>query len=152
MKKSRRPRGIAQILRLAVIVAAVLSAATSCEHFGISIQARLILFFNDLNSSRANAASHISDSSQYKSAGTLDATWWDANFPVPGAGEQQYGMTLLEYSDPANVTGIIYGPPAFDESAIGRAAAFVMVKEGPDYLIQQLHLPASGNNPAIDIQ
>jgi hypothetical protein len=129
------------LVAFALLSLSILAALSSCDLFGISIQNRISQFVADLNSSRGNLNNDISNSSLDKSAGVLDATWWDTTFPPPGPLETQYSITLTDYSDPSNVTGTILGPQNYAPAVNIR---FVMVKDGADYFIKEIYLAGSG--------
>ena len=67
---------------------------------------------------------------------------WTTDFPIPGTlpTDIPYSITLLDYSDPANVTASIFGPTAFYTNAGGppASAVFSMVKIGSDWYIEKL--------------
>ena len=75
---------------------------------------------------------------------TMNAAWWSTNFPVPPSTDYNYGITLLDYSNPSNVVATIMGPPAFNsDTGIPRNAVFVMSREGLDWYIEQVYLDGS---------
>ncbi len=111
----------------------------SCEFLGTSITQRVDFFVTDLNlSDRSNVYLNFTDATL--DYGAIDATFWDTNFQVVGAGEQSYSIEGLDTVDPSNVTGTIYGPPAFDASGLGIPIRFVMIQDGVDWFIREIYL------------
>jgi hypothetical protein len=102
------------------------------------------MFMTTLNSSDRSTINSNFDQSLTTNLPTMDAAWWSANFPVPPDADHNYGITLLDYSDPANVVATIMGPPAFNSfTGAPRNAVLVMSKAGVDWFIERLYLDGS---------
>jgi predicted small secreted protein len=108
----------------------------ACNPLGIDISDRINAFIVELNSSDRSTISSQFDPSL---SATLSAFSWNTAFPVPLDADHQYAITLLDYSNPSNVTATMYGPPLFN-AGTGQplAAVFSMVKAGPDWYIESL--------------
>jgi hypothetical protein len=113
----------------------------SCAIAGIDTRDRLAVFVTTLNSTDRSTINSNFDQSLTANLPLMDAAWWSANFPGPTDSDHTYGITLLEYSDPANVVATIMGPPAFNlDSGYPRNAVLVMSREGLDWFIEKVYL------------
>ena len=117
---------------------------STCSPFGIDIHDRLSLFVTTLNAVDRSTINDHFDATVVAMIPTMDATWWNTNFPSPPDADHVYGITLLDYSDPANVVATLMGPPLFNLSlGTPRNAVLVMSREGADWLIARLYLDGS---------
>lgn len=115
-----------------------------CSLLGIDIHDRISMFISALNAADRSTINAQFDQSLTQNLPLMDATWWNTNFPLPLDTDHLYSITLLDYSDPANVLASMMGPPAFNSNtAVPRNAVLVMSREGPDWFIEQLYFDMS---------
>lgn len=128
----------------AASIASLVLLLGSCAIAGISTRDRVAMFINTLNSSDRSTINSNFDQSRTTLLPTMDAAWWSANFPSPPDSDRSYGITLFDYSDPANVSAAIMGPPAFNlNTGSPRNALLVMSRAGLDWFIEQVYLDGS---------
>jgi hypothetical protein len=121
-----------------------LALLVGCGPFGLDIHDRISIFAAELNASDRSSLNSNFDPALTQNLPTMDATWWNTNFPAPPDTDHAYGITLLDYSDPANVVAAIRGPPAFNlNTGVPVNAVFVMSKTGADWFIERLYLNGS---------
>jgi hypothetical protein len=131
-------------LSAAIVASILLVLLGGCSLLGIDLQDRLSLFISLLNASDRSTINAQFDQSATQNLPLMDATWWNTYFPSPPDTDHLYTITLLDYSDPANVLATIMGPPAFNSNTgVPRNAVLVMSKEGTDWFIEQLYLDMS---------
>jgi len=133
-----------RILFLALAPVGLVLTLDACSLLGTDIMDRINSFATDLNNSDRSAINANFDQALTQDLPSMTAAWWSSNFPVPPDSNHLYSISLLDYSDPANVVATIMGPPAFNggtESPIN--AVFVMSKEGADWYIEKLYLNGS---------
>ena len=141
MDSRRRP---ARLLIGGTLLIVLSAAAGGCKIAGVDIHDRMEAFAVVLNAADRSAVNANFDQSLTQDLPTMDATFWDNNFPSPPDTDHAYTITLLGYSDPSNVTAEIMGPQAFNTTTgIPRSAVFVMTREGLDWFIEQLYLDGS---------
>jgi len=122
-------------------IAALVLLLGSCAIAGTDTHDRISAFVSTLNSSNRSAINANFDQALTANLPTMDATWWSTNFPLPPDSDHNYGITLLDYSDPANVVATFMGPPAFNaNTGTPRNAVLVMSREGLDWFIEQMYL------------
>lgn len=116
----------------------------SCAIAGVDTHDRIALLAATLNSSDRSTINANFDQSLTVDLPTMNAAWWSANFPLPPSTDYNYGITLLDYSNPSNVIATIMGPPAFNSNTgIPRNAVLVMSREGLDWYIEQVYMDGS---------
>jgi hypothetical protein len=123
---------------------AALAALSGCSGIRTTVPARLDIFINALNSDRASiyASFDPAATQQYSTlSGSAGMAYWDASWPVPGTGGLPYSVSLISYSDPANITCTVYGPGSFDQAQKGLSATFVMILVETDYFIRGVSIP-----------
>jgi hypothetical protein len=133
-------------MRKAVVLAAiclVLALLGGCSPFGIDVHDRLSTFVTVLNATDRSMINAQFDQALTANLATMDATWWNTNFPSPLDADHSYSITLLDYSDPTNVVATIMGPPAFSGVGSPRNAVLVMSQAGADWFIEKLYLDGS---------
>ncbi len=133
------------VLPAAILAASSLLSLGGCAQFGVSVQDRIAMFVNDLNAADRSSINTEFDQALTKDLPLMDAAWWAANFPAPPDADHLYSITLLDYSDPANVLATIMGPPAFNvDTGLPRNAVLVMSGGGAGgWFIEQLSLDGS---------
>jgi hypothetical protein len=135
------------MIRRKILVAAIVASLAllgSCSELGIDIQDRLSMFVSLLNATDRSTINSQFDQSLTQDLPIMNAAWWNTNFPWPLDANHLYSLTLLDYSNPANVVATIMGPPAFNsDTGLPQNAVFVMSKEGIDWFIEQLYLNGS---------
>jgi hypothetical protein len=125
-------------------VAALVLLLGSCAIAGVDTHDRISAFVSTLNSSDRSTINANFDQSLTANLPTMDAAWWSANFPLPPDSDHNYGITLLDYSNPADVVATLMGPPAFNSNTgTPRNAVLVMSKAGVDWFIERLYLDGS---------
>jgi hypothetical protein len=133
MKKTGRIRAwTIGVLLLGLLAALVLLYACNLP---VTIEKRIELFRIDLNGDRGLVYLNFKPVDPLDYEAIKDSSFWDIRFPV-GDGTP-YSITALDTDDPANVTGVVAGPPQFVGT---HPIEFVMVQEGLDWFIQQLYL------------
>jgi hypothetical protein len=138
----------ARAVFLAAGLAVGLGLLVGCSPFGVDVHDRLSVFAATLNATDRSAINSNFDPTLTANLPTMNAAWWNTNFPSPLDGDHAYGITLFDYSDPANVVAAIRGPPAFNQNTGDPVnALFVMSKVGPDWYIERLYL--NGNAVAL---
>ena len=129
---------------LIVLFAALAFILDACNLLDTDLMDRINLFANGLNSSDRSSINANFDPSLTQSLGAMNAAWWASNFPVPPDANHLYSISLIDYSNPANVTATITGPPAFNGgTGLAVNAVFVMSKEGENWFIEKLFLNGS---------
>ncbi len=132
-----------RIIRAACAAALVLLLG-SCAMLGVDIRQRLEVFVTGLNAADRSTINANFDQALTQDLPTMDATFWSNNFPVPPDSDHLYAMTLLDYSDPANVTATLMGPQLFNGSTgLPRNVLLVLSREGIDWFIEQVYLDGS---------
>jgi len=140
-------KALRSIFPAVISICGVLSLGT-CSFLGTDIQERINSFVSGLNNPDRSAINGNFDQSLTKDLPTMTETWWATFFPVPPDADHQYFISLLDYSNPANVTATIMGPPAFtNDAGVPLNAVFVMNKEGDDWYIEKMYL--NGNSTPI---
>jgi hypothetical protein len=128
----------------AASMAALLLLLGGCAIAGVDTRDRISMFVSTLNSSDRSTINTNFDQAMTVNLPTMDTTWWSTNFPLPPSTDYNYGITLLDYSDPTNVVATIMGPPAFNSNTgIPRNAVLVMSKAGLDWSIERVYLDGS---------
>jgi hypothetical protein len=127
-----------KIIPMALTVVCLVLVLNACSLLGTDVMDRINAFAIGLNSpDRSGIGSNFDQTTT-----TLDATFWSTNFAYSTT--FPYIVTLIDYSNPSNVTAAIVGPPAFNgNTGLPVAAVFVMNKVGIDWFIQQLYLNGS---------
>ena len=134
----------ARAVLLASGIACGLALLGGCSPFGVDVHDRLSSFTATLNATDRSAINSNFDPSLTQNLPTMDATWWNTNFPSPPDADHPYGITLYDYSDPVNVVAALRGPPAFNSNTgVPVNAVFVMSKAGADWLIEKVYLNGS---------
>jgi len=154
--RTRRLRAMIGGLLLVLLAA----AAASCKVAGVDVNDRMEAFAAALNAPDPTRAAYASLNSNFDQALTqdlqglpMDAAFWTTNFPAPPDADHSYTITLLSYSDPANVSALIMGPPVFNSNTgTARTARFVMSREGLDWVIRELDLGGIGVLLPLTIQ
>jgi hypothetical protein len=135
------------MMRKKILLAAIVASLAllgSCSELGIDIQDRLSMFVSLLNATDRSSINSQFDQSLTQDLPIMNAAWWNTSFPSPLDANHLYSLTLLDYSNPANVVATIMGPPAFNsDTGLPQNAVFVMSKEGIDWFIEQLYLDGS---------
>ena len=116
----------------------------ACNLLNTDIMDRINAFANGLNNSDRSSINANFDPSLTQSLAAMNAAWWASNFPVPPDANHLYSISLIDYSNPANVTAAIMGPPAFNGgTGLAVSAVFVMSREGENWFIEKLFLNGS---------
>jgi len=128
-----------------LVSAAVALVLDACSLLGIDIMDRINAFSIGLNNPDRSTINANFDQTLTQNLPSMTTSWWSTNFPVPPSANYPYLITLIDYSNPANVTATIMGPPAFNgNTGMPINAVFVMSEEGPDWFIEKLYLNGSG--------
>jgi hypothetical protein len=138
-------RGVLPAMILGCLLVVLLGG---CTPFGIDVHDRISLFAKVLNAEDRSTINEQFDQSATQNLSTMDATWWDINFPSPPDTDHAYSITLLDYSEPTAVVAVIRGPPAFNSNTGAPVnAVFAMTQEGSDWFIWQIYL--NGNSTPL---
>jgi hypothetical protein len=132
------------VLSAAILAGLPLLSLSGCS-FGVNVHDRITMFITDLNAADRSSINAEFDQALTKNLSLMDTAWWASNFPVPPDSDHLYSITLLDYSDPANVLATIMGPPAFNAST-GRPRNAVLVMSGGGaggWFIEKLFLDGS---------
>ena len=135
---------IRNVLSFALASATLVFIIDACSLLGTDIMDRINAFSTGLNNPDRSAINANFDKTLTQNLPTMTTTWWSTNFPVPPDANHPYIITLIDYSNPTNVTATIMGPPAFNgTTGLPINAVFVMSVEGPDWFIEKLYLNGS---------
>ena len=134
------------VLLLIVLFASMALIFDACNLLNTDIMDRINMFANGLNNPDRSSINANFDSALTQNLAAMNTAWWAGNFPVPPDSNHLYAISLIDYSNPANVIATIAGPPSFN-GATGLAvnAVFVMSKEGQDWFIEKLFLNGSAS-------
>jgi len=134
-----------RILFLALLAGGLVLMLDACSLLGTDIMDRVNSFATDLNNSDRSSINANFDQTLTQDLPMMTPAWWSSNFPVPPDSNHLYSVSLLDYSNPANVVATIVGPPAFNGgTGLPVNAVFVMSKEAADWFIEKLYLNGSG--------
>ena len=130
---------------LLVLPAAMLALILGgCSLLGGDIRGRLDLFATALNTADRSTINAQFDQAHTTDLPTMDAAWWNANFPVPPDSEHLYGLAVMDFADPSKVIGTLMGPPAFNSyTGTPRNIVLTMSRVGADWFIEKVYLDGS---------